>query len=343
MVPRDYVEEVISSLFEDAVDPKISVVGVGGAGGKMVSTLYDRDIKGVETIAVNTDPSGLSKAECDVKILLGAPAEEDRIAGARAAAEGEGDRGAEQPRDPRRGAAAGDGPGGLGRGAGRLQRRRFHRPPLRRSTILPPTNAHPRGLRAISAARRGAALATSFFPWDGEADRRKLPSNEVDSSGSANLLGSRRNPGPMFTHNETIPLETHGRVQAIDITERVSKAIEESGVRNGLACVFTASSTSAIVTNEFEPGLMEEDIPKALDRLFPSSIGYGHERRWHDGNGHSHVRATFLGPSLTLPIIDGRPALGTSQQIVFLELDNKPRHREVVVQIVGDGPDRTLQ
>src|SRR5437867_9966174 len=87
MVPRDYVEEVINSLFEDAVDPKISVVGVGGAGGKMVSTLYDRDIKGVETIAVNTDPSGLSKAECDVKILLGQPADEDRIAGARASAE----------------------------------------------------------------------------------------------------------------------------------------------------------------------------------------------------------------------------------------------------------------
>ncbi len=119
--------------------------------------------------------------------------------------------------------------------------------------------------------------------------------------------------------------------------------IEESGVRDGLACVFTPSSTSAIVTNEFEPGLMEEDIPKALDRLFPSSIEYGHQRRWHDGNGHSHVRATFLGPSLTLPIVDGRAALGTWQQIVFLELDNKPRHREVLVQIVGDGPDRTLQ
>jgi len=87
MVPRDYVEEVISSLFEDAVDPKISVVGVGGAGGKMVSALYDRDIKGVETIAVNTDPSGLSKAECDVKILLGQPSDADRIAGARASAE----------------------------------------------------------------------------------------------------------------------------------------------------------------------------------------------------------------------------------------------------------------
>ena len=83
MVPRDYVDEVISSLFEDAVDPKISVVGVGGAGGKMVSALYDRDIKGVETVAVNTDPSGLSKTECDVKILLPHAEDEDRIAAAR--------------------------------------------------------------------------------------------------------------------------------------------------------------------------------------------------------------------------------------------------------------------
>lgn len=87
MVPRDYVDEVISSLFEDAVDPKISVVGVGGAGGKLVSALYDRDIKGVETIAVNTDPSGLSKTECDVKVLLPHTDGQDRVAAARAAAE----------------------------------------------------------------------------------------------------------------------------------------------------------------------------------------------------------------------------------------------------------------
>ena len=87
MVPKDYVDEVISSLFEDAVDPKISVVGVGGAGGKMVSALYDREIKGVETVAVNTDPAGLSKAECDVKILLSHLEDEDRIAAARASAE----------------------------------------------------------------------------------------------------------------------------------------------------------------------------------------------------------------------------------------------------------------
>src|SRR6266571_4304370 len=87
MVPKDYVDEVISSLFEDAVDPKISVVGVGGAGGRMVSVLYDREMKGVETVAVNTDPAGLSKAECDVKVLLPHTEDEDRIAAARASAE----------------------------------------------------------------------------------------------------------------------------------------------------------------------------------------------------------------------------------------------------------------
>ena len=113
--------------------------------------------------------------------------------------------------------------------------------------------------------------------------------------------------------------------------------VAKSQVSEGLACIFTPSSTSAIVTNEFEPGLMTEDIPAALERLFPQGLTYGHERRWQDGNGHSHVRATFLGPSLTIPVIAGAAAMGTWQQIVFLELDNKPRRREVLVQIVGDG------
>ncbi len=141
----------------------------------------------------------------------------------------------------------------------------------------------------------------------------------------------------MVTHRETLHLETHAGVTAIDITDRIESAIAKSGVRDGLACVFTPSSMSAILTNEFEPGLMEEDVPRALERLIPSSIDYGHERRWHDGNGPSHVRATFLGPSLTVPVVNGRAALGTWQQVVFLELDNKPRSRDVLVQIVGDG------
>src|SRR6266545_1880793 len=106
----------------------------------------------------------------------------------------------------------------------------------------------------------------------------------------------------MAAYSETIRLDTTGGVQGIDITGRVEAAIARSRVHAGLACVFTPSSTSAIIPNEFEPGLVEEDIPKALERLFPTSIEYGHERRWHDGNGHSHVRATFLGQSLTTTI-----------------------------------------
>ncbi len=141
----------------------------------------------------------------------------------------------------------------------------------------------------------------------------------------------------MVAYRETLRLETRAGVQAIDITRSVTEAVSRSGVADGLACVFTPSSTSAIVTNEFEPGLMERDIPGALERLFPEDLEYGHEERWGDGNGHSHVRATFLGPSLTVPVVDGRMALGTWQQVVFLELDNKPRRREVLVQVVGEG------
>lgn len=140
----------------------------------------------------------------------------------------------------------------------------------------------------------------------------------------------------MVAYRDTIALETKPGPHAYDITDRVEAAVAKGGVQDGLACVFTPSSTSALVTNEFEPGLMDDDIPKALERLIPEGIAYGHERRWHDGNGHSHVRATLLGPSLTIPIVDGRAALGTWQQVVFLELDNKPRHREVIVQIVGE-------
>ncbi len=140
----------------------------------------------------------------------------------------------------------------------------------------------------------------------------------------------------MVVHSETLRLATQPGPQALDITREVTAAVAKSGIRDGLACIFTPSSTSAILTNEFEPGLMEEDIPAALERLFPEGMDYGHERRWGDGNGHSHVRATFLGPSLTVPVVDGRLALGTWQQVVFLELDNKPRRREVLVQVVGE-------
>ena len=144
-------------------------------------------------------------------------------------------------------------------------------------------------------------------------------------------------PRVMAVHSETLHVSTRKGPQALDITREVAAAVARSKVETGLACVFAPSSTSAILTNEFEPGLMEEDLPAALERLFPEAMDYGHERRWADGNGHSHVRAMFLGPSLTVPVVDGRLALGTWQQVVFLELDNKPRRREVLVQVVGEG------
>jgi len=140
----------------------------------------------------------------------------------------------------------------------------------------------------------------------------------------------------MATHRQTFSVETKGEVEAIDITDRVARAVRASGLNDGIACVFAAGSTCAIAANEFEPGLMERDIPAALERLFPRGIAYGHEERWRDGNGHSHVRSTFLGQSFTFPFGGGKPLLGTWQQVVLFELDTRPRTREVIVQLVGE-------
>lgn len=130
-------------------------------------------------------------------------------------------------------------------------------------------------------------------------------------------------------------IKTHAKDEIIDITDKVQDIVSKSGIDNGLACIFVAGSTAAVTTVEFEPGLVK-DLNEAMDRLYPKGIDYDHHRRWGDGNGHSHVRASLVGPSLTVPIVDGRLLLGTWQQIVFLEFDNKPRSREVAVQIVGD-------
>lgn len=139
----------------------------------------------------------------------------------------------------------------------------------------------------------------------------------------------------MANYDETIDLQTQGEVEIHDLTAPVHEVIQRSGLRGGIACVFSSSSTSAITTLEYEPGLLQ-DLPQALERLFPKDLRYEHEERWHDGNGHSHVRAACLSPSLALPFRDGRPLLGTWQQIVFVELDNKPRQRKILVQLVGE-------
>ena len=126
-----------------------------------------------------------------------------------------------------------------------------------------------------------------------------------------------------------------------DLTEAVTKIVTESHVRTGLAQVFNVGSTGAVGTIEFEPGL-EGDLPQVLDKLMPPSRDYGHERAWHDGNGHSHLQATTLGPSLTVPVKDGQLVLGTWQQIFHLECDIKPRHRTVMVTVLGEAPAATV-
>lgn len=132
-----------------------------------------------------------------------------------------------------------------------------------------------------------------------------------------------------------VKLQTRGEGDLLDVTGRVQDAVSESGLRNGIVVVFVAGSTGALTTIEFEPGLMQ-DFPDALQRIAPREIEYEHERRWHDGNGHSHVRASLIGPSLTVPFRDAKLTLGTWQQIVFVELDVRARSRELILQLMGD-------
>lgn len=155
-------------------------------------------------------------------------------------------------------------------------------------------------------------------------------------------------------HAKDLELSTEGEVDVIDLTDDVDAIVRASGVETGQALVHTLSSTSAITTLEHEPGLAEEDLPEALDRLFPrhgdpapvaegdeastKRMDYGHQRRWQDGNGHSHVRAAFIGPEITAPVTSGSLRLGTWEQIVLVELDNKPRERTVAVHVWGEGP-----
>ena len=138
-----------------------------------------------------------------------------------------------------------------------------------------------------------------------------------------------------MVHQKQLTVSTAGHGDMHDLTDEVAQAIVEAGVRTGIVHVFNVGSTAAVGTIEFEPGL-RGDLPAALDRLLPPSRDYGHEQTWHDGNGHSHLQATTLGQSLTVPVADGKPLLGTWQQIFHIECDIHPRQRNVVVTVVGE-------
>jgi secondary thiamine-phosphate synthase enzyme len=135
--------------------------------------------------------------------------------------------------------------------------------------------------------------------------------------------------------NKRIKLKTRGDGHIVDITEEVRREVSGSGLRNGIVTLFTPSSTSALTTAEYESGVVH-DLQELFDRLVPSNKDYRHNLRWGDGNGHAHVRHALLGPSLTVPFVEGRMTLGTWQQIIFLDFDNRARSRSLVVQILGE-------
>jgi secondary thiamine-phosphate synthase enzyme len=133
----------------------------------------------------------------------------------------------------------------------------------------------------------------------------------------------------------TLRVETKKESDIVNLTETVQSAIDESGIKSGLATVFVPGSTASITTTEFEPGAFT-DLPAALERFSPTRADYAHHQTWGDDNGRSHVRASILGPSLSIPFQDSRLMLGTWQQIVLVELDTRPRRREIVLQILGE-------
>ncbi len=138
-----------------------------------------------------------------------------------------------------------------------------------------------------------------------------------------------------MTYQQQISISTKSHGDMHDLTEQVKAVVNSSGIKTGLMHIFNVGSTAALGTIEFEPGL-QRDLPAILDKLIPPSRNYGHEQTWHDGNGHSHLQATLLGPSLTVPIAEGKLILGTWQQVFHLECDVRGRQRTVVVTVVGD-------
>lgn len=134
--------------------------------------------------------------------------------------------------------------------------------------------------------------------------------------------------------SDTIKLQTKGEGDMIDMTSQLSNIVKESKIKNGTVTIFVSGSTAAVTTIEYESGLIH-DFPEMLSRIVPKDLEYEHDNTWHDGNGHSHVRSSLIGPNITIPIIHGELTLGTWQQVVLLEMDTRSRNRTVILQIMG--------
>jgi secondary thiamine-phosphate synthase enzyme len=181
---------------------------------------------------------------------------------------------------------------------------------------------------------QGSFLLTSLI-----TNRLLLYSPEYEHTACLHYNVFLQNPsgdekGGNMVSTDTISLSTKGFSDVIDITEKVENIVANSGLQNGLVTVFCSGSTGAITTIEYESGVIN-DLKKAIEKIAPSHIPYEHDKRWGDGNGFSHVRAAFMRPSLSVPVINGKVSLGTWQQIVFIDFDNRGRNRTIIVQVMG--------
>ena len=139
----------------------------------------------------------------------------------------------------------------------------------------------------------------------------------------------------MTVSTYSIKIHSKGENDMVDLTQQISDFVKKSDISKGIITIFVSGSTGSITTIEYEPGLIK-DFPEMLSRIAPRDLDYGHEQMWHDGNGHSHVKASLVGPSLTVPFIDGKLCLGRWQQIVFVEMDTRTRNRDLILQIIGE-------
>src|SRR5687768_4376467 len=139
----------------------------------------------------------------------------------------------------------------------------------------------------------------------------------------------------MTVKTTSISLRTQGNADIHDITNQIASAVSKSGLTVGTATIFCPSSTSALTTIEYESGALS-DLRRLFNEIIPADSEYAHNERWHDGNGHSHVRAAQLGPSITIPFVKSELTLGTWQQVIYMDFDNRPRQRELVVQLIGE-------
>ena len=140
----------------------------------------------------------------------------------------------------------------------------------------------------------------------------------------------------MAVETHQFEIDTRGNNHVLNVTEQVGECLASGDIASGTATVFVIGSTAGITTTEFEPGLVNHDLKAAMEKIAPENGRYLHEETWHDDNGHAHVRASLLGPSLTVPFVDRRLQLGTWQQIVLLDFDTRPRARRILVQVLGD-------